>query len=263
MIEKAPLILFPIMANAWAIFKRSGTRFSREGDLLVAKADGMHRFFVGRTRGLRLYQRGFAYRAEQIANDYLLSTKMFSSGDTIVDCGANSGDLELFFILNELDVDYVAFEPSPKEFECLERNMSLRRKKRELHRVGLGNRNQETEFYLSSQSADSSIIEPYDYSNKIMVEERCLDDISSLAKVKRVKLLKVEAEGYEPEVLMGCEGVINKAEYVAVDMGPERGRRRTATLVECLGWLIERNFDLVAFNPNRLVGLFKSRRKLN
>ena len=208
---------------------------------------------------MRLYQRGFSYRAQQIANDYLLFTNLFSAGDTVVDCGANSGDLELYFLLNGIDVNYIAFEPSPKEFECLVRNTSHRLKKSELHRVALGNRNSQSEFYLSSQSADSSIIEPYNYSNKIIVDERRLDDCASLIEVKKIKLLKVEAEGYEPEVFMGCKGVIAKVHYVSVDMGPERGRKRTATLVECLGWLIERNFDLVAFNSTRLVGLFKAR----
>jgi FkbM family methyltransferase len=263
MIEVAPLSLFSAMANTWAMFKGSGTRFSREKDFLIAKSEGMSRFFIGKSRGIRLYQKGFAFRAEQIASDYLLSTNMFSSGDVIVDCGANSGDLELYFLLAGIEINYVGFEPSPKEFECLKRNTSHRLENRDLHCVGLGNRNQQSEFYLSSQSADSSIIAPYNYSEKIMVEERRLDDIASLIEVKRIKLLKVEAEGYEPEVLMGSSEIIAKVEYVSVDMGPERGRERTATLVECLAFLSKQNFDLVAFNPIRLVGLFKARGNFN
>ena len=35
---------------------------------------------------------------------------------------------------------------------------------------------------------------------------------------KKVKLLKLEAEGFEPEILQGSNKVLNKIEYIGVDV---------------------------------------------
>ena len=40
---------------------------------------------------------------------------------------------------------------------------------------------------------------------------------------KKIKLLKVEAEGAEPEVLLGTAKILKRIEFISVDCGPERG----------------------------------------
>ena len=40
---------------------------------------------------------------------------------------------------------------------------------------------------------------------------------------KKIKLLKIDAEGSEPEVLNGTLGIIKNIEYISVDCGAERG----------------------------------------
>ena len=42
--------------------------------------------------------------------------------------------------------------------------------------------------------------------------------------IKNVKLLKIDAEGYEPEVLKGSLDTFNEIEYISVDYGNERGK---------------------------------------
>ncbi len=46
----------------------------------------------------------------------------FSDGDCVVDCGANVGDLLLFFEFSNISIDYIGIEPSPKECLCLKKN---------------------------------------------------------------------------------------------------------------------------------------------
>jgi hypothetical protein len=42
-------------------------------------------------------------------------------------------------------------------------------------------------------------------------------------------LIKIEAEGGEPEVLMGGKLLLKMTRYVAMDVGPERGINREST----------------------------------
>lgn len=47
----------------------------------------------------------------------------FLDGDVVVDCGANMGDLQLYFLANGLVVRYFGFEPNSKDFYCASRNL--------------------------------------------------------------------------------------------------------------------------------------------
>ena len=47
-----------------------------------------------------------------------------------------------------------------------------------------------------------------------------LDSIESL-KNRNIKLLKLEAEGAELQVLYGCKNILNNIEYISADIGFE------------------------------------------
>ena len=66
--------------------------------------------------------------------------------------------------------------------------------------------------------ADSSLVEPHYYSETITVETCRLDDLPSLEHIKKIKLLKIEAEGFEPEILKGAIKTIQKTKYIAVEV---------------------------------------------
>lgn len=55
-----------------------------------------------------------------------------------------------------------------------------------------------------------------------MVRTVHLDDFLTNIGVSELDLLKVEAEGFEPEVLQGAERILHKIRFVSVDCGPER-----------------------------------------
>jgi len=58
----------------------------------------------------------------------------------------------------------------------------------------------------------------------------------------QIRLLKVEAEGAEPEVLLGAVPVFAQIDYITVACGPERGPDRTCTDEECASILKEHGF---------------------
>ena len=65
---------------------------------------------------------------------------------------------------------------------------------------------------------------------------------------------KLEAEGFEPEVLKGAQESIKLVQYVAIDCGPERYGKDT--IVDCFNMLFSHGFSLLFSNFERGTFLF-------
>lgn len=198
-------------------------------------------------------KRGIVRRTEILAETYFLSRIRFGPGDVVVDCGANVGELKYYFLVNDLDVEYIGIEPSPLEFACLVENVSPSK----TFNVGLWNVDAELEFYVSSQMADSSLIEPPSFDEIIKVPAQRLD---TLLPDQTIKLLKLEAEGAEPEAIEGAEGLLRRIEYISADLGFERGIEQTSTLGAVTNFLLARGFEIVANGNKRLTVLYRNTR---
>ena len=113
------------------------------------------------------------------------------------------------------------------------------------------------EFYLSDEFGDSSILPINNYTKKITIETTTLDKEIDKIK-KKIKLIKIEAEGFEPEILQGLKKNLNYADYITIDCGFERGINQESTIAECSNYLIKNNFKMIDFNAPRIVTLFKN-----
>ncbi|MDX1692370.1 MAG: FkbM family methyltransferase [Ketobacteraceae bacterium] len=196
------------------------------------------------------YKKGLVRRAQMMGDTYLLEAIEFHEGDLVIDCGANVGDLKLWFTHRNLPVTYMAFEPSPLEFACLEKNVAPGT----AHHCGLWKEDGNLTFYVSSQGADSSLIEPAEYDDVIHVTTRRLADFVD----GPVKLLKLEAEGAEPEILLGVEEKLEQIEYISADLGYERGVRSESTFVPVTNYLLSRGFEMVDISRQRMVALYRN-----
>ena len=154
--------------------------------------------------------------------------------------------------MQKININYIGFEPSPTEFSCLKENVQPST----VHNIGLWNTAGELEFFVSSQGADSSLIEPLNFDDKIKVPVNRLETYVS----SKIKLLKLEAEGAEPEILEGLGDKLNLVEYVSADLGYERGVQCESTLVPVTNYLLERDFELVNVTHGRICALYKNKR---
>jgi FkbM family methyltransferase len=231
--------------NIFFKFEKSSGRFSA-----ISKNFPYPRYFYSKHQNFYCYENGLIERGIKLGNDYLLSNINFKPSDVIVDIGANIGDLRIYFQNLEVYVEYIAVEPSPLEFSCL----ALNSPNCEIYNIGLWNEEGVMNFYLSSRNADSSFIEPVDFSEVISVPVRRLDSILN----KRIKLLKIEAEGAEPEVLEGCEKILSKVEFISADLGFERGINNQSTLAPVTNFLLSRGFKLIEVGYPRVVAMFKN-----
>ena len=128
-----------------------------------------------------------------------------------------------------------------------------------LYNKGLWFEKSELTFFLKDEFGDSSIIEPLDYQEKITIETITLDHLISEIN-SSVKLIKLEAEGAEPEILNGLTKYLKNVEYLTIDVGYERGVNSESTLAPCINYLVSRNYELIDFNPIKMSILLKNKK---
>jgi FkbM family methyltransferase len=200
---------------------------------------------------------GIDSRFDQLLKAYLLKEIDFKEDDYVIDCGANIGEVSLalnhFFGVQ----NFVVFEPEDREFNILKKNLS--HLNTSFHNIALFNKKGTIKFYQKNESGDSSVFET---ENSSVVELVCdtLTNVINDHNIPNVKLLKLEAEGAEPEILEGALDILHKIEYISVDGGPERGMEQSKTLTEVSNILFKNNFDLVNINnQKRDILLFKNK----
>ena len=246
-----------LLANVYARLFLKGHRFHlHEAESLYELSDGVStRFFPSRSRGLHIYKLGIQHRAEFLYNSYCLGNIDFDGSDVVIDCGANYGDLWLGLENKLLAKNYIAIEPNPDDFRALERNVP---KGANLLQAALAEEDGSVSFFLSGESGDSSVIRPDSFTGVITVNAISLNRLVQDLNLTRVKLLKIEAEGFEPEILRGGIESLDICEWVAVDGGPERGIERQQTLSDVSNILYSRGFIMADFWPDWSRALFRN-----
>ena len=151
----------------------------------------------------RLIYEGF----EQEETDYL--TKILKRGDIFVDIGTNIGLFSL--IASKIVGDegkVLCFEPAPLTFSRLKENISLNNFKNiDAKNIGLSNTKTELTFYVSNNGFDAWNSFAPSQDNKlessIQVPVSTLDnELKDIDKTK-IKLVKIDVEGWEKFVLFG------------------------------------------------------------
>lgn len=215
-------------------------------------------YFPEKMRGINTYSYGIKARAVSLAKTYNLELVDFTDGDTLIDCGANFGDIYTWTKIKKLKINYISFEPSPAEFDCVELNC----KNQKNNNFALSDISGEVFFFINSAEGDSSIIEPASgYTKKIKVKSIRLDDYVVKNSIDFIKFLKIEAEGCEPEVLKGAKNILERIEYIGVDGSPERGLKSEATIDYAIDFLEKNNFKIIKSNINNSFSkvLFKNK----
>ena len=253
LLKKLPIKLYVCIISISKNLKNRKTHLATDGNFIKVNDLGKNlTWYVHRER-LHLYLNGLEERGNSIGKSYLLGDIRFDDGDVVLDCGANMGDLQLYFYSKGIKINYIGFEPNPLDYNCLSKNLLNDSKSINL---ALWNSKSELKFYVDSKSASSSLIEPPFFSEIISVSASRLDEIQLPSLIK---LFKVEGEGAEPEILLGSINILDRIEYVSVDAGPERGILQSSTKTEVMDILEKNGFSLVKENPfHRKTILFRN-----
>jgi len=238
-------------------FKLSNLGANKPKYKVISLDKSEEKFFGFRKQGLMAFSNGIKQRGNDIGKAYLLNEIKFNEGDIIFDIGANTGDLKIYFNNKKNKIKYYGFEPGKIEFESLKMNNL----NDNLFNSALGKTNDVLPFYYYPEYGDSSLVEMIGYSEKYNVSVQTLSDFIKKNKLTetKIKLIKLEAEGYEPEILEGLDVFSKNVEYISADLGFERGIKQESTYPESKDFLIKRNFKIISINDRRRVVLFKNK----
>ena len=96
--------------------------YDKKINLYKVKSDNATMYFSDKMRGFNTYAYGIKERATSLAETYSLDKLEIFNNEVVIDCGANFGDLYAWTLIKNLNVNYISFEPTPREFECVKLN---------------------------------------------------------------------------------------------------------------------------------------------
>lgn len=154
-------------------------------------------------------------------------------GDCVIDCGANIGEMTNIFQSNGATV--IAFEPNKYAFKILEERFKNNSRVKTINKGVAGNKSsgirklflhEEAEKNQVMYSTGSSILKDKNNVDKDTFAEAEFINLCNFLKLfaKKVKLLKIDIEGAEVELLNDLidEGLLRDIKYVFVETHEEK-----------------------------------------
>ncbi len=251
--ERLPAHVFCTLINVRNRLRGKKHRlFVTEQDGIYRVSDGKNQLFICRRNRHNRSKRGVVAGTEELAGHYHLDLLNLGPGDFLIDCGANVGELGAW--AREHGIRYEAFEPEALEARCVDLNAFGGAAQTRRH--ALWNEDTTLKFFRKPGTADGSLIEFNEYEEVLEIPAKRLDRLDiDMASSRRV-VLKIEAEGAEPEVLEGAAGVLAHVDYVTIDCGFERGKERADTFAATNTFLVDHGFRLMKPNFKRMIMLY-------
>jgi len=144
----------------------------------------------------------------------------------VFDIGANIGQSALQFRAAFPKARIYCFEPVRSTFEVLKKNMRGDARL-SCHQIAFGSTNGQAEIYLTGYSFTNTLKRPNKFVGSEIVELCKVDKFARDKKIKQIHLLKIDAEGFDLEVLKGAKAMLSSGQirFVLVEIGfqPEDG----------------------------------------
>ncbi len=145
--------------------------------------------------------------------EQLFSLDMLEKGDLFVDIGANIGGWSI--LLSGTGAKVKAFEPVPSTYELLQENIKLNEKNSNIEIYQLG---------ISSSEGYLNFTADLDTGNHVLHDNDYYKGLTQMIQVKRLndiideipKLIKIDVEGHELEVLKGADKILSNGKLKAI-----------------------------------------------
>lgn len=191
-----------------------------------------------------------------------LSTFGLSKGDVIFDVGANVGDFTECVLAHQPWAIIHAFEPVPKAFELFRRKFHDY-KDIYYRNVALGSKQGQKLINVSHFVEASSFLEngsllsnrvygiDFTVTETLPVEVETMTSYCRQNSINRIKLLKLDVQGYELEVLKGAEAVLDSVQFIYAEAQFQELYENGPLFQDLYVFLHQRQFELVQMTSFR------------
>ena len=177
-------------------------------------------------------------------------------GDVVIDVGANIGQFsEVALAYNPL-IELHAFEPIPAVFKELSNRMAAFGDVK-LSNCALGSQSTQGELKVRRFDECTSLLNPTDkleqgllgldlsVEDTIRIEISTLDEYVKQNSVEQIKLIKLDVQGYELEVLKGAEHSLKITDWIYLEAQIQELYVGAPTFSEIASYLKSRRFAIV------------------
>lgn len=224
-------------------------------------------WYFARLQRLHRYEKGLDRILDKVADSYSLHrVKLNSEQVFLIDIGSNVGEFTKCIQMRFPKTTSLLIESEQQELECASRNLAgsgeSEKKRHSIIPVNatLWSTFGCSEFFLAPGTADSSLyrspLARWSLFKTVIPLDSLWRDLGSPSR--KVDILKIDAEGAEPEVLMGGKEVLKITQYVLVDAGPERGLLMETTIEAVKKILFDLDFSLVHQGVLRPTYIFRN-----
>jgi FkbM family methyltransferase len=208
----------------------------------------------------QLFKKTYQYKFEQFSQrrafffqksrhgieDVLDMSPWFSPNDAILDVGANVGQSAIRFRAIFPKARIICFEPVASTFAELQKN--TRRLGVEAHKLALGSETKSQTMFLTHFSTSSSLLKPPEdeLRDTEQVEVVTLDQFVKEHSLDYIGLLKIDAEGFDLEVINGAAEMLSsgRVRFVMVEVGFHPGDDRHPLFDEVRNTLMKYGFHV-------------------
>jgi FkbM family methyltransferase len=262
LMDSAPEALLMLVAffylrfsSKWQI--RISFPFGKDCLIRVSNKNNEKTIFVSQIRRIWKYKSGIEFRLHEIHEKYFIDYIGLEGVTHLLDIGSNIGEFSLCVRQNYPNIALTLIEPERNEAFAARQNLP----NAEVICAVLADATRDVEFVHKNGSGDSHIAFKSEIVRNVSnVKSISLDQLRGQMVHSRFDLIKIEVEGWEPEVTLGGSAVIHEAKYVVIDGSAERLENGVCreTLSMCIPIMYQYGFELIKVRDD--VGLFSKSR---
>lgn len=173
--------------------------------------------------------------------DLQVLRQVLNPGDSVIDVGANIGDLSLCAasLVGPRGIVY-AIEPHPRTFRYLEENIQLNGFRQVVPLCTALGASSGSVSFSDRRSDDQNVVVAG--SGPLSVPVQRLDSIE--IREGPIRLCKIDVEGYEPFVLEGAGDLLKRIETIYFEAWDAHFKRHGSSTPSVLRWLAQRGFEI-------------------
>jgi FkbM family methyltransferase len=146
---------------------------------------------------------------------WVVAERLLSESFVIIDVGVQGGEHPRWEFLGSY-AEVHGFDPIAEVIDELQQS-EIRSQRRYYHNLALGNEDGQRLFFLSPERFSSSFFRTgVDGEKQRLVDVRRLDSLYREGAIPRADYLKLDCEGFEPEILRGARKYLSNRDIICV-----------------------------------------------